>query len=348
MRIVFVKNLNVDEVITKNVLNGDGKILLKAGTKITREHINYLKSSMIVFVYVEDEMLSDVRIDFEMEILKEGVLNKMPRMFDEIVSGNYVESTEALKNVETLVDHIIEEGEVNTNLFEVKTYDDYTYIHSLDTSIMASFLGISLGYDENRLKELSKAAILHDIGKIKGDNELINKSGDLTNEEFSEVKRHAIYGYEILKSAEGISEEIIKGVAEHHERVDGKGYPLGLKGDKISQFAKIISVCDVFTAVSANRCYRDRFDPKEAYELILSGSGTMFDPMIVNKFRETFYVYPLGCHVKLSNNKEGYVVKQNKKFPDRPIIRIIEGDNQFFYEFDLLQNTNVVIEEIIM
>lgn len=148
-----------------------------------------------------------------------------------------------------------------------------------------------------------------------------------------------------------LSEEVIDGVFNHHERYDGSGYPRGLKGNEISQFGRIISICDVFTAVSANRSYRLRFKPNEAYELILSGSGSMFDPDFVDEFRNTFFIYPLGSCVRLSNGVEGYVVKQNKSFPDRPVIRVIyekdKANSISPYEIDLLQHNDIIIEEVI-
>lgn len=122
--------------------------------------------------------------------------------------------------------------------------------------------------------------------------------------------------------------------------------------DKISYWSKIVSVCDVYTAVSANRSYRPRFSPNEAYELVLSGANIMFDDKIVNAFRRTFAVYPLGCCVRLSNGTEGYVVKQNENFADKPIIRVLYDPvtkNPIQpYEIDLVEKINVVIESVVI
>lgn len=347
MKLVFVKDLLANSIVAKNVLNSEGKILISEGIKLTRTLINLLKRNHVLFIYIEDKLLGDVKTDEVLDELKEKSIQEMPKIFNEIVSGNYIDSKAALVNVENLVDHIISEGVVNTNLFEVRTFDDYTYIHSVDTCIMATFLGLALGYNEERLKSLSIAAVLHDIGKTKIKLEIINKKSQLTKYEFEEIKNHTLYGRDILNNMGIFNDEIINGVAQHHERIDGKGYPFKLKGDQICEFGRIISVCDVFTAVSANRSYRPRFDPKEAYELVISGAGTMFDSNIVQEFRNTFFVYPLGFYVKLSNGLSGYVVKQNKFFPDRPVVRIVKGNSNKYYEVNLVDNPNIVILDII-
>ena len=248
------------------------------------------------------------------------------------------------------MDYIISMGDINKSIYDIQTYDNYTYVHSLDTCIMSSFLGIASGLGETNLKELSVGAILHDVGKTKVPITITSKIGSLNDNEYREMKKHTIYGREILQKKYSIPESVIKIVEQHHERVDGKGYPYGLKRDEISRFAKVISICDVYDSVSADRCYRKKFSPNDAYELILAGSGTSFDEELVMNFKNTFSIYPLGCCVKLSNGDEGYVIRQNKGFPDRPIIRILyEAETRKpipMIEVDLIKNCNVTIQDL--
>lgn len=351
MKMVFVRDLKPDDVLGKSVYNSDGKLLIRNGTKITRSSINFLRDNMIFLVYLEDEALEDVEVSDKITEIKVNTLEKIPTIFDDFINGKQQEAKKALEFIGSLVDSVIDEGMEKVNLYELKSYDQYTYIHCIDTGIMACFLGQALGYDDERLKELSISAILHDIGKTKIPNNIINKKEPLTEEEFKVLKLHPQYGKAILENFGALSSDIIRGVFEHHERFDGSGYPLGLKGNEISEFGKIIGICDVFTAVSANRAYRKRFKPNEAYELILSGSGTMFDPNIVQRFRMTFFVYPLGACVRLSNGIEGYVVRQNATFPNRPVIRVtydIKTRQPISpYEINLMDNYNVTIEEVI-
>lgn len=351
MKMVFLRDLEPECIIGKSVYSNEGKLLIKSGTKTTRDNINFLRKNMIFFVYIEEDALDDVKIDEEFDKIRGDTLGQLPGAFQNLLVGDKENFEKTMNVMNNLVDYIVADGSTNINLYELKNYDQYTYIHCIDTGIMTCFLGKSLGYSGEKLKELSISGLLHDIGKVKIPNEIINKKEKLTEEEFNTLKLHAKYGTEIIGRYNIFSKEILRGIYEHHEKYDGTGYPRGLKGDQISEYARIISICDVFTAVSANRSYRKRFNPSEAYELILSGSGTSFDPNIVQKLRMTFFVYPLGSCVRLSNGVEGYVVRQNESFPDRPIIRVTYDTKTRQpispYEVDLMGANNVVIQEVV-
>jgi HD-GYP domain-containing protein (c-di-GMP phosphodiesterase class II) len=353
MRLEFIDRIKDSEVLGRNILTNDGKILLRSGVKLNNRYVEKLKELGVFFIYVEDDRLDDIATEDErLGELKQTTLKNMSRIMKNVYSCNNREVKDSLNIVEDMVDYIISMGDVNTSLYDIRTYDNYTYVHSLDTCIMSSFLGLSNGFNENELKELAIGAILHDIGKVKIDNKIITKCGALTDEEFLEIRRHPIYGEEILSRNVRISDNAIKAVIQHHERVDGRGYPYKLADKEISKFGKIVCICDVYDAVSNDRVYRKKFSPNEAYELILAGSGTAFDSTMVQNFRETFAVYPLSCCVRLSNSVEGYVIRQNKNFPDRPVIRVLYDSETKapipFYEIDLLEHLSLVIEAIVV
>jgi putative nucleotidyltransferase with HDIG domain len=352
MRLEFINRVKENDVLGKSILSTDGKVLLRAGVKITNSYMNKLKKLGVFYVYLEDERFDDVEIeDEQLTSLKQATMKSMSNIMSNVHDFNGKAVKESLNDVEELIKYIIEVGDVNKSLFDIKTYDNYTYVHSLDTCIMSTFLGISSGYSDQELKNLGIGAILHDVGKTKVPHGIISKQGKLTDDEFMEIKKHTLYGSEILKKNYSIPDPVIKIVEQHHERIDGRGYPYGLTANQISKFAKIVCVSDVYDAVSNDRCYRRKFSPNDAYELILAGSGSIFDEQVVNSFRNTFAIYPLGACVRLSNGEEGYVVRQNKGFPDRPIIRVIYDSvtkkPRSIFEIDLLQYSNVVIEDIV-
>lgn len=352
MRLEFLDRLSGNEVLGKSILSSDGKVLLRAGVQLSSVYIDKLKELGVFYVYVEDHRLDDVLVeDNKLTELKQCAMKNMSRIIKNVSECNRKGVKDSISVVEEMVEYIIDMGDVNKSLYDIQTYDNYTYIHSLDTSIISSFLGLAVGFDSYKLKELAVGAILHDIGKTKIDYFIINKDGPLTEEEYFEIKKHPIYGGKILRKNIRISDEVISAVEQHHERVDGRGYPYGLTGNQISKYGKIVSICDVYDAVSNDRVYRGKFSPNEAYELILSGSGTLFDTDYVQDFRSTFSVYPLGCCVKLSDSTEGYVIKQNKNFPDRPVIRVLYDSESRepvpFYEINLLENTNLVVESVV-
>jgi putative nucleotidyltransferase with HDIG domain len=352
MRLEFINRVTEEDVLGKSILTNDGAILLRAGVKFTEAYIRKLKELGVFYVYIEDDRLEDIYIEDErLEDLKKSTIKNLSVIMKNINNYNKKDMKNSLVQVEELVEYIIESGDVNKSLYDVKTHDNYTYIHSIDTAIMATFLGVAMKFNEKQLKELGKSAILHDVGKLNINSAIINKNGTLSEEEFQEMRKHPTYGAEMLGKNIHFPKNIINAVLQHHERVDGRGYPNGLVGDEISKYAKIVSICDVYDAISNDRSYRKKFNPNDAYELILSGSGTAFDTDIVMKFRETFSVYPLGSCLKISDGVEGYVIRQNKNYPDRPVIRVLY-DSQTrnpinFYEVDLLENINLVVVDVI-
>ncbi|ADL54014.1 HD-GYP domain-containing protein [Clostridium cellulovorans] len=351
MRLVFLTNIQDNEVLAKDVLDNNGIPLLTAGTEMSHSYITSLKRKGILFVYVKDDDLSDIKEDIKLKEAKQHAIETLPEAFNCIASKDYMATSKLIESIDVLVNYIEEQDNINTSLYEVMLYDDYTYIHSIDTAMMAIFLGKKLGLEGKELRELGISALLHDIGKTQIPHEIISKKSKLSDEEFELIKEHPTLGKKILEEAQCFSHKILAGVAHHHERYDGSGYPYGLRGKYISEFGRIISICDVFTAVTANRSYRSRYEPNEAYELMLSGSGTLFDPKIIEVFKRYVFIYPLGSCVRLSNSQEGYIVKQNPDFPDKPIVRILfdgkEDTESKPYEIDLSKSTNIIITSIV-
>lgn len=351
MRIESINRVKTDEILAKNILTNEGQVLLRSGVRLNQLYIDKLKKLGVFYVYIYDDRLDDIGVEDEklME-LKQSAIKSMNGIIKNVHSCNGKEFKKSLYNVENLIDYIIDNADVNSSLYDIQTYDNYTFVHCLDTCIMSTFLGITCKYNQFDIKKLGMAGILHDIGKIEIPIEILNKNGKLTNDEFAEMKKHPTYGVKLLKKIVLIPDSVIKAVGQHHERVDGKGYPCGLVSHQISNFAKIICICDVYDAVSNDRCYRKKFSPNDAYELILAGSGTSFDEDTVENFKNTFSVYPLGCCVRLSDGVEGYVVRQNKGFPDRPVVRVLYDINTHnpvpFYEVNLMKNTNIVITKV--
>jgi len=352
MRLEFINRVKVGEILGRNIITNSGSVLLRTGVILNKQYINKLKELGVFYVYLEDDRLEDISVEDEkLSDLKAITMKNMAKIMKNVIVGNKRRTKDSLSVVTDLVNHIIEMGDVNKSLYDIQTFDNSSYLHSIDTGIMAIFLGISMNLSESELKELGIGAILHDVGKTKIDKNIITKIGKLTDEEFKEIKMHPIYGKRILENDFSMSSEVLKAVEHHHERVDGSGYPYGLTKNQISKFAKIIGVCDVYNAARNDRCYLEQFNPSDAYELILAGCGINFDEEVVSNFKKTFSVFPLGICLKLSNGVEGYVIKQNKDFPDRPVIRVLyENETREpikFYEIDLLKCNNIVVQSII-
>ena len=204
------------------------------------------------------------------------------------------------------------------HIFDLKTHDEYTYHHSLSVALLATATGQSLGFGLRELMNLGRSALLHDIGKQFVPREIINKNGKLTKEELAEMKSHPSNGASNLKAKGLGSTELLGGVLFHHEKINGSGYPKGLAGSDIPLFAKIVSVADVFDALTSYRSYRSPMTPTAAYELILRDAGSAFEYSIVEAFTKKLDFYPINAALELSNGQMVHVAENENAL--RPVV----------------------------
>ncbi|MBQ4165379.1 MAG: HD domain-containing protein [Oscillospiraceae bacterium] len=216
---------------------------------------------------------------------------------------------------------------LGNQMIALQNYDDYTYKHCLRVAMLSTSVAHELGLAKEDIKEVIVSALLHDIGKSSIDHDIIIKPSKLTDKEFEEIKRHPYIGYNILKnSGDGVfSSNVMSGVLFHQEKYDGSGYPTGIKGKDIPLIARIISVCDVFDALTSNRPYRKPWSVAEAEEYILGSCGTHFDYDVTSAFMRAFNPYPVGTMVNLSDGRHAIVIKTNQTVL-RPVVRI-QGQN---------------------
>ncbi len=325
-------------------------IELKKGTDLTSEHIRGFKASNINGVYVDyipDDLETVSNID---DGLKDDAVAALRTLADNFL--NTPESIQALhiqslsKISSMLVESLSQDKSALVNIFNLKKHDEYTYHHSVSVAVIAVAIGMELGFDEKTLRDLALSGMLHDIGKVTIPVEIINKPARLTNREFDVIKTHPINAGVHLVKRNFVNENTFKGIVFHHERWDGTGYPNGLDGDKIPLFARIITVADVYDALTSNRPYRTPMQPSEAIEYIMGGCGSIFDVDIVKVFLKKIAPYPAGKKVRLSDGRIATVVKNNPEHPLRPVVKI-NGTSEII---DLLKDRNamnITIKEVI-
>jgi HD-GYP domain-containing protein (c-di-GMP phosphodiesterase class II) len=192
------------------------------------------------------------------------------------------------KIVNDLVTTVVCEDFTIKSMVNISTNDYYTHTHSLDVAIYSLSLGSCLGLDKNALLELGEAALLFDIGKSKIDPNIINKKGKLTKREFEEIKHHSMLGYSLALKMGIKNRNILAGIKHHHEKMDGTGYPCGLKGDGIPLFARIIGLCDIFDAITSKRSYRDAMLAFDAIKLMKLQMKNHIDLKLLNSMIEMF------------------------------------------------------------
>jgi len=203
--------------------------------------------------------------------------------------------------------------------------DEYTYFHSINVSILASIFAQYLGYSAEEIRRISLAGILHDIGKQKIPLSVLNATRKLTDKEFEIMKLHPQLARKILNNGEGLPEGVIEAVSCHHEKFDGTGYPYGLKGDAIHPYAMILSLADVYDALTSERPYKSAFNQNQSAAIIYTQKNTSFSAEMVNKFIQCFGVYPIGALVLLSNNRLAIVYENNSDDLLHPKILQLSG-----------------------
>lgn len=363
-RQVFIRDIENGMVIAKDVLNSKGEILLAKGFKVTTAIvIKRLLSQhgvMLVNIFREEiqpSVQKPIYDKAETEIISDNInkgLTKIVDRFsdnkesireslDKFVKGEKIEESEIKEEVK----EILKVFEGNVNVFQimqnVKYLDDIVYSHCYNVALISYTIGSWLGLDKTDLKELTLCGMLIDIGKTRVDAELLNKKGTLTKNEFEDLKEHSVLGHEIIKDYDFISEEVKRAVLLHHERTDGSGYPLGLKGDGIPLFARIVAIADVYNALVSDRPHRGKRTPFEAIKVLETEYMDKLDTGILYLFLRRIASNYIGQRILLSNYRRGEIVFIPKYNIHRPIVRFQEdgqvidlGDEQFM-DLDIVE-----------
>jgi len=243
-------------------------------------------------------------------------------MFQEARMGNTVDAAGAKQMVEEITDSVSRNPGALISLARLKTADDYTYMHSVAVCAMMVALAKQLGMDEEQSRLAGLAGLMHDLGKAMMPMDVLNKPGKLTDAEFAIIKTHPQEGYRLLKPGKDVDPVVLDVCLHHHEKMDGSGYPEGLKGDQISLFAKMGAVCDVYDAITSNRPYKTGWDPAESLRKMAEWANGHFDGKVFQAFVKSLGIYPIGSLVQLSSGRLGLVVEQTNKSLTTPVVKV--------------------------
>lgn len=252
-------------------------------------------------------------------------------MLDEARMGKIVDTRKAKLLVAELADNIANNLDASMWLTQLKNRDEYTAIHSLNVCVLSLTFGSALKLSNDDLKELGLGALLHDIGKMQVPLKILNKPGKLTKDEFEIMKSHPSKGYELIKNDESLSPAVLTIVKSHHERLNGEGYPDKLAEQDISYFTKIVSITDVYDAITSDRCYHDGMTPHEALKRLYEWMPNNFDTELMQAFIRTIGIYPVGSVVELKTGHIGLVVKLNDSHRLKPVVMLIMNRDKEFY-----------------
>lgn len=318
-----LKNCGLDEVwIDTNIgLDIDADIAalsqkeeeLKVESELKKIEQNSQKNEVLVSLQVE--LIAAKKIHTK---AKETVVS----IFSDVRMGNALKLDDVASLVDEIDKSIARNPSAMINLSRLKNTDNYTYLHSVAVCVLMIALGRQLGLKDEVLKQAGIAGLLHDIGKIFIPNEVLNKPGKLTDEEFNIVKAHPLKGWGFLKDSNEVNDLVLDVCRHHHERVDGMGYPDKLSGEALTLFARMGAVCDVYDAITSNRCYKKGWEPAESIRKMAEWKNGHFDEVIFHAFVKTVGIYPTGTLLKLKSGRLGVVTDQSKKSLVKPIVKV--------------------------
>ncbi|MDF2500229.1 MAG: hypothetical protein K0Q77_943 [Anaerosporomusa subterranea] len=353
MQRIAVKDLAPGMVAAKSIYTADGRMLLAEGATFTKRYINRLQELGIWVAYIQNPLAVSIDVpDILAEETRVKAISTVKEAFEGFRNTKKIDMGQFKQLTEGIVDEIIRNPNAVFHLNDIRMYDDYTFAHSVNVCVLAVLVGAALQYTPRQLMELGVGAVLHDVGKMAIEKQILNKPGHLSESEMDLMRRHPELGFEILrKYSAQLSWLSIHVAFQHQEKFDGSGYPRGLKETDIHEYARITAIADVYDALTSDRPYRPALSPGEAYEFLLAGSGTHFDPDILREFLRHVALYPVGSVVKLNTGDIGIVTHVFSGLQTRPIVRLVVDASNTLYnsdaEIDLSTELTVFVNQVL-
>ncbi len=333
-----LKNCGVDEIWIDTSLGMD----VDPGVTALLQNEEELKVENELNKIEQSPQKNTVLAPFQVELIAAKKIHSKTKevvasLFSDVRMGNALKLDNALSLVDEINQSIVRNSSALVSLTRLKNADDYTYLHSVAVCVLMMALGRQLGLKDEVLKQAGIAGLLHDIGKVFIPSEVLNKPGKLTDEEFNLVKAHPLKGWRFLKDSNEVNDLTLDVCRHHHERVDGMGYPDKLSGEALTLFARMGAVCDVYDAITSDRCYKKGWEPAESIRKMAEWKNGHFDEVIFHAFVKAVGIYPTGTLLKLKSGRLGVVTDQTKNSLLKPIVTVF---------FSTLSNARIVQEII--
>jgi len=309
----------IGKQLGENLFNNKGVFVLPAGTLLNAGHIRLLEQHRI-YLLPQDIVQSTSASFFQNAV--DDCTTAMEMIFDQIRLTKKVPISELRSEVIPFIHQVTEKNDFYGILAALQSKDDYTYRHNIAVGILSTLIGKWLKLDDEELSMLTIAATLHDIGKVMMPAEILGKVGPLTDEEFEHMKKHTTIGYELIRDTAGTDHMQALVALQHHERMDGSGYPFGVLGHRITDFSKIVAVADVFHAMTSERLYRKASPLYEVLKQMGDSAFGKLDPYICRLFIDKLMQSMIGNKVELTDGRVGRIIMILAHDPIRPLVNI--------------------------
>lgn len=329
MRRIKTEQIRGREILAKDIYSAGGVVLISEGTILKKEYVEKLLELKVTDVFVEDEISKEIQVqDITEEKIREKCSEKLEETLERFsyTSGN--ELRELSKVVTEIMESVLLQDEVIYTISNVRSHSKSLYEHSLSVAALSVLIAVRAGYSQTEAKKIAMGALLHDIGftsvKEKYQGLILSEQEEKVQKE---IKRHVVYGYIEVEQQDWISSTSREIILYHHERLDRSGYPFHMSKDKIKPQVRLVAICDAFDNMVYGNL-EERRKVYEAVEEILKNAGTKFDAELVNIFLASVAIYPTGSMVCLNTGKNAIVLKQNADNPTRPVVRIVEQNQE--------------------
>lgn len=330
------------EILYEDLYDKNGVLIVAKNTTLNLYIVEKLLRHNIdkVPVYLSNKDFNELGRERMETVYGESVIVSK-KIMNSLASGETVDASELKIVSGMLYDEIMKNGSIISYMWKMNNADEYTYNHSVNVALYSLFISRWLGYSEEEIKNVIRAGLLHDVGKLKIPRSILNKKGKLTAEEYELIKTHTSIGYELSAGITNLDEEIRKAILCHHEREDGSGYPKGLKGRELNDYSKIVAVADVYDALTSERAYKKKATPFQAIETFRNCSFGRYDFRVLSAFLKNIVYYYLDSTVKLNNGYVGNIVYIPPSNITKPVVKV--GN----YYLDLSKNYSLNIVEMI-
>ncbi len=324
MQNISIKNLKEGMIVGKSIYNNEGNILIAAGTKLKAAYIKRLKTLGIESIYITHKELPEINIPETIsEETRVETVQTVAKVMEDIKEKRQLDNELLRKQVNSIIDEILASKEPVIHLSDIRSHDNYIFYHSVNVAVLSSLIALEVGHNEMELKKIATGALLHDIGMTLIDSDLAKNREELSEAEYQEYKKHAEYGYEILKENDEVNIKVRHIAYQHHEKLDGTGYPRQLKEDDILDYAQIVAVANIYDSLTSDANNSEKLSPNQALNLLDSLARLKLNHKYITALKKHVAIYPIASLVLLNNGQTALVVKVEKGHLRRPTVKII-------------------------